>query len=284
MSRPDEMTPAAWAAIGFEGVLILCGLWLTWRLVASPGARAAKAGARLAEWRVSPIDFASFLCFGFVGATALSGAAGLIVRHVRMSPDAATIVGSAVMEGGLLAGLAGYYLLALARLRAEPFRPALIPALRSGLVTFLIAMPLVFATSNVWELALNKMGLPDEKQELVSILENTSSVALRWLFVAVATFLVPAAEELLFRAGLFRYLRTRVPRWAAIGSTSVLFGVLHVAWGDHMAGLPSLLPLIVLAVVFCLAYERTGTIATTIVAHACFNLNTMLLVVTGTGS
>jgi membrane protease YdiL (CAAX protease family) len=118
----------------------------------------------------------------------------------------------------------------------------------------------------------------------VSILANTGSAALRWLFVAVATILVPAAEELLFRAGLFRYLRTRVPRWAAIGFTSVLFGALHVAWGDHMAGLPSLLPLIVLAVVFCLAYERTGTIGTTIVAHACFNLNTMLLVVTGMGS
>jgi hypothetical protein len=147
-----------------------------------------------------------------------------------------------------------------------------------------MAMPLVLATSSAWEFALQKLGLPDEKQELVSILESTSSVALRWLFVAVATFLVPAAEEILFRAGLFRYLRTRVPRWVAIGFTSALFGALHVAWGDHMAGLPSLLPLIALAVVFCLAYERTGKIGTTIVAHACFNLNTMFLVVTGAGS
>lgn len=284
MSQSDDMTPAAWAAIGFEGVLILCGLWLTWRLFARPAARAAKAEVRLAEWRVSPIDFASFLCFAFVGATALSGAAGLIVRHVRMSSDAATIVGSAVMEGGLLVGLAGYYLMARAQMRGETLSLALVPSLRGGLVTFLVAMPLVFAASNAWEFALVKMGLPDEKQELVSILANTGSVALRWLFVAIATILVPAAEELLFRAGLFRYLRTRVPRWAAIGFTSVLFGALHVAWGDHMAGLPSLLPLIVLAVVFCLAYERTGTIGTTIVAHACFNLNTMLLVATGMGS
>ena len=44
-----------------------------------------------------------------------------------------------------------------------------------------------------------------------------------------------------------------------------------------MGGLPSLVPLIVLAVVFCLAYERTGTIGTTIVAHALFNLNTFVL-------
>ena len=48
-----------------------------------------------------------------------------------------------------------------------------------------------------------------------------------------------------------------------------------------MVGLPSLLPLVALAVVFCLAYERTGMIGTTIVAHALFNLNTMLLVAMG---
>jgi membrane protease YdiL (CAAX protease family) len=95
---------------------------------------------------------------------------------------------------------------------------------------------------------------------------------------------VPAAEEILFRAGLFRYLRTRIPRWAAIGLTSALFGALHVSWGSPMVGLQSLLPLTALAVVFCLAYERTGLIGTTIVAHALFNLNTMFLVVSGIGS
>ena len=283
MSQPDEMTPAAWAAIGFEGVLILCGLWLAWRLAASPAAR-AKREVRLAEWRASPVEFASFLCFGLVGSTALSGVAGLVARHVALSPEAATIAGSAVMEGGFLLGLAAFWVMTPARVRRGPLLPSLVPALRGGLATFLIALPLVFAVSSAWEFFLNKMGLPDEKQQLVSILENTSSGALRWLFVAVATFLVPAAEELLFRAGLFRYLRTRVPRWIAIGSTSALFGALHVAWGDHMAGLPSLVPLIVLAVVFCLAYERTGMIGTTIAAHACFNLNTMFLVVAGFGS
>jgi len=43
-------------------------------------------------------------------------------------------------------------------------------------------------------------------------------------------------------------------------------------------------PLFVLAVVFCLAYERTGRIETTIIAHALFNLNTFVLVAAGIGS
>jgi membrane protease YdiL (CAAX protease family) len=107
---------------------------------------------------------------------------------------------------------------------------------------------------------------------------------LKVLFLLVATLLVPAAEEVLFRGGLFRYLRTRMPRWVAIASTSVLFGALHVQWSDHMGGLASLLPLIVLAATFCIAYERTGSIVTPIVAHALFNLNMIVLVIAGFGS
>jgi len=282
VSQPDEMTPVAVAGIVFEIALLLCGLWLAWRLVLSPGARARRE-ARLPEWRLAPIDFACFLCFGFVGATALSGIAGLALRHVRMGPEAATVAGSAVMEGGFLAGIAGFYAMFGSRVRSAGGPQALLPALRSGLVTFLVAVPLVAAVSFAWEFAITRMGLPDEKQELVDIFENTDSSTLRWLFVALAALLVPAAEETLFRAGLFRYLRTRVPRWVAIGTTSALFGALHVSWGDRMVGLPSLLPLVALAVVFCLAYERTGMIGTTIVAHALFNMNSMLLVVTGLG-
>ena len=279
MSQPDETAPAAVAAIAFEIALLICGLWLIWRLVLRPAARASRE-MRLAEWRVAPIDFACFLFFGFLGAIGLSAVAGLVVRHVAMGSDAATIVGSAVTEGGFLLGLGGFYL--MYRVRAPGGGGlGLLASLKSGLATFLIAMPLVVAVSNAWEFVLTKMGLPMEKQELVSILENTHSAALRWLFVGVAVVLVPAAEELLFRGGLFRFFRTRVPRRVAIGLTSALFGALHVAWGDHMVGLPSLLPLVALAVVFCLAYERTGMIGTTIVAHALFNLNTMLLVAMG---
>ena len=75
-----------------------------------------------------------------------------------------------------------------------------------------------------------------------------------------------------------------MPRWAAIASTSVLFGALHVQWSGHFAGLASLLPLAVLAATFCIAYERTGSIATPIAAHALFNLNMMIQVIAGFGS
>ena len=45
--------------------------------------------------------------------------------------------------------------------------------------------------------------------------------------------------------------------------------------------LVSLAPLVALGVVFSLAYERTGRISTTILAHAFFNATTTLLILAG---
>jgi membrane protease YdiL (CAAX protease family) len=75
-----------------------------------------------------------------------------------------------------------------------------------------------------------------------------------------------------------------MPRWVAILATSIFFGLVHVGWGEHLAGLVSAFPLVILATIFCLAYERTGSIGTTIVAHSLFNLNMTLLILAGFGS
>ena len=48
-----------------------------------------------------------------------------------------------------------------------------------------------------------------------------------------------------------------------------------------LGGLSSLPPLVLLAVIFSLAYERTGRIGTPIVAHALFNLNSVLVILSG---
>lgn len=219
-----------------------------------------------------------------MGATSLSAAAGFLLRHSHLGPDAMTVAGGAVMHAGILLGLAGFFLMYGLRAQITGRGPFVAPALRGGFVTFLVALPLVDGTSFAWEYLLTKAGLPVEKQDMVDILQNSDSAAVKLSLVLVAVLLVPVTEEVLFRGGLFRYFRTRIPRWAAIVLTSALFGALHVSWGDHLGGLPSFAPLTVLAVVFCLAYERTGSIGATIVAHALFNLNTLVLVVCGIGT
>jgi membrane protease YdiL (CAAX protease family) len=76
--------------------------------------------------------------------------------------------------------------------------------------------------------------------------------------------LAPIAEELYFRGFVFRsYLHTKGP-WVAYGATSLLFATLHL-------NLPALLPILVLSVLLCLAYHKTGSIIPSIVGHAVNN-------------
>jgi membrane protease YdiL (CAAX protease family) len=109
---------------------------------------------------------------------------------------------------------------------------------------------------------------------LIAMFADAKSPGLLAFMILLAVVIAPITEELLFRAGIFRYVRTRLPRWAALLIPSVLFGALH-------ANLASFAPLVALGVVFSLAYARTGRIATTIVAHGLFNLNTIVLIFSG---
>lgn len=283
MIQADQMSGAQVAIVVLEIALHAAGIGLLAWLLFSRRARDMPK-ALLAEWRIPGVEFVLFICFGFMGAAASSALAGVVLRHVHLGPDASVVASSAAMEGGFLCGMLGFHAAYGGSPADAGARPGIGPGLRGGVFTFLAAMPLVTAVNYGWGGFLTRAGLPDEKQELVGILEDMHSTALRVLFVAVATVLVPAAEEILFRGGLFRFLRTRMPRWVAIASTSVVFGALHVQWTDHMGGLASLLPLIVLAATFCIAYERTGSILAPIVAHALFNLNMILLVIAGFGS
>jgi uncharacterized protein len=86
-------------------------------------------------------------------------------------------------------------------------------------------------------------------------------------FFAVVTaggILAPIAEEVYFRGFIFRsYLETRGPL-VAYGATSLLFATLHL-------NLPALLPILALSVIFCYAYQRTGSIVPSMVGHAVNN-------------
>lgn len=283
MSPDDDMTPAALAAAGFEIAVLLCGIWMIWRHVLS---RRGREGAkpRLGGWTLPGIDFACLLAFAFLGPAIVGAVTGYILTPSRLGADGALVAGSAAMHAGILVGVASFYLVFGERVRAPaPATPAP-SAFKSGVVTFLVAMPLVLGASVAWEFVLNRMGLPEEKQQLVDLLENTHSMTLKLSLLSVATLVVPITEEVVFRAGFFRYFRTRAPRWTVILLTSALFAALHLSWDRHLEGLPSVAPLFLLAVVFCLAYERTGNIGTTIVAHALFNLNMFILIVAGIGS
>lgn len=281
MKPGDESTPLGTAAVILEVVLCVAGVAVLIWLLASARGRALRV-RRLAPWSISGLEFACFALAGISGSFVASALAGLVSRWIKLSADASTVAGSAVMEGGFLLGVLAFYVRSR---RGQPrARPRVAYSLWTGAVTFAIAMPLVFLSSNLWEWLLARLGLPHERQALLDVLEGTQSTGLRWAFLGIATLLVPVVEELVFRGGLFRYFSAQFPRWFALSFSALLFGAPHVEWSHRLEGLPSLAPLVVLAYLFSLAYEVTGCLGTTIVAHALFNLNMIGLVLAGVGS
>lgn len=125
-----------------------------------------------------------------------------------------------------------------------------------------------------WKTLLEAAGVSVNEQDMVGLFRNTDDPLLFSLLLILAIVIAPITEELLFRAGLFRYLRTRIPRSLALLAPAFLFAILH-------GNLVTLAPLLALGMVFSLAYERTGSVVVPIVAHALFNLNTVLLIMAG---
>lgn len=271
-ATPFNLTVAA-----TELALLLSGLMLLWRLMIRPAARTEARPDLLPAWGITWPEFLlhAFTVFGagLLGSVAMS----LGLRGIEMAADTRTILVNIGFQSGLLIGAA---LVPLGLGHAPLAAPFNRRSLSSGFVVFLIALPVITLVNLLWLGLLQLLGAPAEQQDLLRLFTETESIPLLLILITLATLVAPLAEELLFRAMLFRYLRTRIPRWIALLLPGLIFASLHVNWmtGD---GLASFAPLVMLAVVFSLAYERTGRIGTVIVAHAFFNLHTILILFSG---
>jgi membrane protease YdiL (CAAX protease family) len=79
----------------------------------------------------------------------------------------------------------------------------------------------------------------------------------------------PFAEEFFFRGFFYGALRTRFPVLVAAIIDGLVFGLIH--FEGSLEGLLIVPPLAVLGVVFCLVYEKTGSLYPCIALHALNN-------------
>jgi len=157
---------------------------------------------------------------------------------------------------------------------APPLEPRTRHPLLAGIATFAIILPLITGIGYLCKLALTALGMPIDEQSLVDLFRNTSSPALLGALIFTAVVIAPMTEEVIFRAGLFRYLRTRIPRWIAYVVPALVFSLLH-------SSIFAFVPLFAFGLALSYAYERTGRIAVPMIAHGLFNLHTILLVLAG---
>lgn len=285
----SNATPFPLVLIIFEAGCWLAGIVLFWRLVTR---RLDSGVPALAPWRVS--------LEGFITAALMVAAGGWLFPQIPgylsdefLGPAAnggpwLLLVQGAAFQLGLLGGalVAGLYIRRLierapafttletnVREAAAPTQPEPRPIL-AGTITFLISIPLISGLGFAWKTLLELVHFPTGEQEMIDLFRNADDPALLACMIVLAAVVAPVTEELIFRAGLFRYLRTRVSRVFSLAIPAMIFALLH-------GNVAAFLPLFALGVFFALAYERTGRIAVPMIAHSLFNLHTIVLVMAG---
>ena len=262
------------------GGLSLVGAWFL-----APKLQAIRARpALLPRWN-APLGDTLLLCWVALVAVFLGSAlAGSFFRQLGLSTtdgwtSVLTVLG---FQGVLIVAVTvfSFYKCSVGR----PLPPAGIqPAvplgdrLLLGAAVFCVAMPFVLATSYASTEAMNALGLPIKLQDLAGLFATADSPILLLALTLMGIVVAPLGEELLFRAGLFRLLGSFLPRWAAVLLSALAFASLHLS-------IVHFVPLTVLGILFALAYEKTGSLLVSVVAHGLFNLNSIVGLLAGLGN
>ena len=141
-----------------------------------------------------------------------------------------------------------------------------------GLAVFMFAVITVISVNLVSAATVNwlKDIWPElEPQETVKAFQESGSITFKILVIIAAVVIAPLAEEILFRGFVYGVLKRYTDAPFAALSSSLMFAVIHMHVG-------SLLPLWMLAVLFCLAYEITGCLLVPMLLHAIFNAMSIL--------
>jgi membrane protease YdiL (CAAX protease family) len=211
-------------------------------------------------WWYGPVAFVAGALVGLISAGIAWAALG--VDEPGESP-LAIIVGTMLLDGSLV-GAALLFASFVRRPRAWHFglrRTAFWPAVgwaALGIFAFYLfaALYTVIVQPDVEQTVAEDLGADESTFGLV---------AAGFMIICVAPF----AEEFFFRGFFYGALRTKFSVAVAATLNGVLFGLIHFEGGTD--GLLIVPPLAVLGVVFCLVYEKTGSLFPVIALHSLNN-------------
>jgi membrane protease YdiL (CAAX protease family) len=214
---------------------------------------------------------------GVIGGYALASLVAALWFAVT-GDEELNLAGQAFSQVGLWTGMVGTMFVASRRKGAGTFGEdfgfrARWSDLGVGIVVALCAQLLVLP--GIAFLLRPLLGQPEVSGPVKDLLDKSNGAAFVGLILSVAVG-APLVEELFFRGLLLRSLQRRVPNWAAVALSALAFGLAH---GSALPGDAVALVIISLtafgAILSTLAI-RTGRLGPGIVAHAVFNLFTLL--------
>lgn len=133
-----------------------------------------------------------------------------------------------------------------------------------GVAAACIFLPLGWTLQWASTQAMMHLHWQPHEQEVVETLQQAGGWRNQVALGIVAILLAPVVEEIFFRGILYPAIKqTGFPR-LALWLTSVLFALMH-------KNAASFVPLLLLAVMLTLLYERTNNLLGSITAHAVFN-------------
>lgn len=264
--------------------LILGGLgslgWIAWNLRKWQAIRRAPG-----PWQLGWLDFLIF-AFLVVTVSLVSGEIGRLIA-LLITPPAEGEVGppiavvaafsSLVMQLSLIA-LFWQWRQLHRRDDEGPLNtrnPGWGGVARAGIAGVLGAYPVILGVALGWQQILTLLqsyGLPISMDEQLAV-ELFRETEQRWVLGILgfaAIILAPIGEELVFRAGLYRFLLGHMPKAVAMILAGSIFGFMHL----NVVGFA---PLAVFGCLLCLAYDLTGNLKVPIVMHMLFNANQVLM-------
>lgn len=142
-----------------------------------------------------------------------------------------------------------------------------LPPSRAALRAFLRIIPLYIFVCIVAAGVghVTKDFWPDSgPQDVVKAFRSAKDMPVRVMMGITAVVVAPLVEETVFRGFIYGVLKRYTDGWFAALCSAALFAVVHMHVG-------SFVPLFVLALGFCAAYERTGCLLVPMFMHAFFN-------------
>jgi membrane protease YdiL (CAAX protease family) len=137
-------------------------------------------------------------------------------------------------------------------------------ALLAGVIVAFVFLPVGDGLQWVSAQAMARFHWEPQEQQAVHALRISSAWSSRLLLAGLAIVLAPVAEEILFRGVMYPAIKQAgFPRLALWG-VSLLFACIHF-------NVVTFFPLLVLALVLTILYERTDNLLAPITAHALFN-------------
>ena len=256
----DGLIPALSAV--FYAFFLLVGVYVWVALARQIAARVPDSEAPpLRTFGIPEAVIALLLAFFFL--LTLLGAPARGVRGMQTRD----LIASAIVTGGLLLALAGYLWLRRFDLNSLGgfARIGFFRTIVTGGILILAAYPIIFLADVITQRLLRS---PPEKQAIVEMFSESSTIEQRIIIIVLAVSLAPVAEEFIFRFFLYGVAKRYVGRVVGVVVSAILFATVH----GH---LPSFAPLFVLGTCFAIAYEWSGSILVPMTMHALFNAITL---------